>query len=109
MTLEELAKELELMDDEDRWGYGGCELIFAEALKLYRPSKYETVNKLRFLASILELFAAIQNEDAIVELKAVNVKFKFRSKSYVFWVFEIPDFKDKKLYLVYMTNHLSKL
>jgi len=95
------------MDDED--GYGWCELIYAEALKLYRPSKYETVNKLRFLASILELFAEIQNEDAIVEVKAVNIKFKFRSKNYVFWFFEIPEFKDRKLYLAYMNNHLSKL
>ena len=95
------------MDDED--GYGWCELIYAEALKLYRSSKYETVNKLRFLALILELFAEIQNEDAIVEVKAVNIKFKFRSKNYVFWFFEIPEFKDRKLYLAYMNNHLSKL
>ena len=95
------------MDDED--GCGWCELIYAEALKLYRPSKYETVNKLRFLALILELFAEIQNEDAIVEVKAVNIKFKFRSKNYVFWFFEIPEFKDRKLYLAYMNNHLSKL
>ena len=95
------------MDDED--GYGWCELIYAEALKLYRPSKYEAVNKLRFLASILELFAEIRNEDAIVEVKAANIKFKFRSKNYVFWVFEIPDYKDRKSYLAYMNNHLSKL
>lgn len=95
------------MDDED--GYGWCELIYAEALKLYRPSKYEAVNKLKFFASILELFAEIRNEDAIIEVKAVNIKFKFRSKNYVFWVFEIPDFKDRKLYLAYMSCQLGKL
>jgi predicted metalloendopeptidase len=95
------------MDAED--GDGWCELIYAEALKLYRPSKYEAVNKLRFLASILELFAEIRDEDAIVEVKAVNVKFKFRCKSYDFSVFTIPDFKDRKLYLAYMSCQLSKL
>ena len=93
------------MNDEDGW----CELIYVEALKLYRPSRYNTVSKLRFLTSILELFAEIQNENAIIEVKAVNIKFKFRSKNYVFWVFEMPDFNDKTLYLAYMSHHLSKL
>ena len=62
-----------------------------------------------FIYSILELFAEIQNENAIIEVKAVNIKFKFRSKNYVFWVFEMPDFNDKTLYLAYMSHHLSKL
>ena len=91
------------------YGYGWCELIYAEALKLYRPSKYETVNKLNFLALILELFAEIQKEHAIVDVKTVNIKFRFRSKNYIFWFFEIPDFEDKKQYLAYMSSHLSKL
>lgn len=90
-------------------GYEWCELIFSEALKLYRPWKTDTATKLLFFASILELFAEIQKEDAIVEVRAINVKFKFRSKNYVFWVFEIPDFKDRKLYLAYMNTQLSKL
>jgi hypothetical protein len=95
------------MDDED--GYGWCEIIYTEALRLHKPSRYKMVNKLKFLALTLKLFVEIQNEHAIIEVKAVNIKFKFRSKSYVFWVFEIPDFKDRKLYLAYMSNHLSKL
>lgn len=95
------------MDDED--GYGWCELIYTEALRLHEPSRYKTVNRLKFLALTLKLFVEIQNEHAIIEVKAVNIKFKFRSKSYVFWVFEIPDFKDRKLYLAYMSKHLSKL
>jgi hypothetical protein len=95
------------MDAEDRDGW--CELLYDEALRLYQPSRYKAVDRLRFLALILKLFAEMQNEDAIVEVKAVNVKFKFRSKNYVFWVFEIPDFKDRKLYLTYMSCQLSKL
>lgn len=95
------------MDNED--GYEWCELIYSEALRLYLPSRYKGVNKLKFLASVLELFAEILNEDAMVEVKAVHVKFKFRSKNYVFWVFEIPDFKDRKLYLAYMRSKLGML
>ena len=93
----------------DVYGYGWRELIYTEALKLYRPSKYKTINKLNFLALILELFAEIQKEQAIVEVKTVNIKFRFKSKNYIFWFFEIPDFEDKKQYLAYMSSHLSKL
>jgi len=95
------------MDDED--GYGWCELIYTEALRLHEPSRYKTVNRLKFLALTLKLFVEIQNEHAIIEVKAVNIKFKFRSKNYVFWVFEMPDFNDKTLYLAYMSHHLSNL
>jgi len=95
------------MDAEDRDGW--CELLYDEALRLYQPSRYKAVDRLRFLALVLKLFAEMQNEDAIVEVKAVNVKFKFRCKSYDFSVFKIPDFKDRKLYLVYMSCQLSKL
>lgn len=95
------------MDDED--GYKWCEIIFDKALKLYRPSKYEIANKLRFFALILKLFVEMHKEEAIIQVKTVNIRFKFRSKSYIFWVFEIPDFKDRKLYLECMKIQLSKL
>jgi hypothetical protein len=95
------------MDAEDRDGW--CELLYDEALRLYQPSRYKAVDRLKFLALILKLFAEMQNEGAIVEVKAANVKFKFRYKSYDFSVFKIPDFKDRKLYLTYMSCQLSKL
>ena len=58
------------MDDED--GNEWCELIYSEALRIYKPTKYNTVNKLRFFALILELFAEMQHEDVIIQVKAVN-------------------------------------
>jgi len=73
------------------------ELTFARDL-IYKPTKYNTVNKLRFFALILELFAEMQHEDAMIQVKAVNVKLKLRSKNYIFWVFEMPDFQDKTLF-----------
>lgn len=73
------------MDDED--GYEWCELIFAVALEKFKPSEYEIDNKLRFFALVLKLFVEVYKEQAIIEVKTVNVKFKFRSKSYTFWVF----------------------
>ena len=95
------------MDDED--GNEWCELIYSEALRIYKPTKYNTVNKLRFFALILELFAEMQHEDVIIQVKAVNVKIKLRSKNYIFWVFEMPDFQDKTLCLTYMSSKLSQL
>lgn len=70
------------MDDED--GNEWCELIYSEALRIYKPTKYNTVNKLRFFALILELFAEMQHEDAMIQVKTVNVKLKLRSKNYIF-------------------------
>jgi len=80
-----------------------------EAVSCLGYWEQSTVNKLNFLALILELFAEIQKEHAIVDVKTVNIKFRFRSKNYIFWFFEIPDFEDKKQYLAYMSSHLSKL
>lgn len=95
------------MDDED--GYEWCELIFAVALEQFKPSKYEIDNKLRFFGLILKLFVEMRKEQAIIEVKTVFIKFKFRSKSYTFWVFEIPDYEDRKLYLEYLRSQLTKL
>lgn len=94
------------MDDED--GYEWCELIFAVALEKFKPSKYEIDNKLRFFALVLKLFVEVYKEQAIIEVKTVNVKFKFRSRSYAFWVFEIPSYEDHDLYLIYLKVQLSK-
>lgn len=94
------------MDGED--GYEWCELIFAVALEQFKPSEYEIDNKLRFFALVLKLFVEMRKEEAIIEVKTVNVKFKFRSKNYVFWVFEIPDFEDRNLYLAYLKRQLAK-
>ena len=95
------------MDDED--GYEWCELIFAVALEQFKPSKYENDNKLRFFGLVLKLFVEMRKEQAIIEVKTVFIKFKFRSKSYTFWVFEIPDYEDRKLYLEYLRSQLTKL
>lgn len=95
------------MDDED--GYEWCELIFAVALEQFKPSKYEIDNKLRFFALVLKLFVEMRKEQAIIEVKTVNVKFKFRSRSYAFWFFEIPDYEYRKLYLEYLRSQLTKL
>lgn len=45
----------------------------------------------------------------MIQVKAVNVKLKLRSKNYIFWVFEMPDFQDKTLFLTYMSSKLSQL
>lgn len=95
------------MDDED--GYEWCELIFAVALEKFKPSEYEIDNKLKFFALVLKLFVEMRKEEAIIEVKTVNVKFKFRSKSYAFWVFGIPNYEDRNLYLAYLKSQLSKL
>ncbi|MEB4802517.1 hypothetical protein [Acinetobacter soli] len=95
------------MDDED--GYEWCELIFAVALEQFKPSAYEIDNKLRFFALVLKLFIEMRKEQAIIEVKTVFIKFKFRSKSYTFWVFEIPNYEDRKLYLEYLRSQLTKL
>lgn len=95
------------MDDED--GYEWCKLIFAVALEQFKPSKYEIDNKLRFFDLVLKLFVEMLKEQAIIEVKTVFIKFKFRSKSYTFWVFEIPDYEDRKLYLEYLRSQLTKL
>lgn len=95
------------MGDED--GYEWCELIFAVALEQFKPSEYEIDNKLRFFALVLKLFVEMRKEQAIIEVKTVFIKFKFRSKSYTFWVFEIPDYEDRKLYMEYLRSQLTKL
>lgn len=94
------------MDDED--GYKWCELIFAVALEQFKPSEYEIDNKLRFFALVLQLFVEMRKEQAIVEVKTVFIKFKFKSKSYTFWVFDIPNYEDRKLYLEYLRSQLTK-
>lgn len=50
----------------------------------------------------------MHNEQAIIEVKTVNVKFKFRYRNYAFWVFEIPYYEDHDLYLIYLKVQLSK-
>lgn len=95
------------MDDEN--GYEWCELIFAVALEQFKPSKYEIDNKLRFFALVLKLFVEMRKKQAIIEVKTVFIKFKFRSKSYTFWIFEIPDYEDRKLYMEYLRSQLTKL
>lgn len=50
----------------------------------------------------------MHKEQAIIEVKTVNVKFKFRSRNYAFWVFEIPYYEDHDLYLMYLKVQLSK-
>lgn len=84
------------MDDED--GNKWCELIYSEALRIYKPTKYNTVNKLRFFALILELFAEMQHEDAMIQVKTVNVKLKLRSKNYIFWVLKCLIFRIRRYF-----------
>ncbi|WP_151791757.1 hypothetical protein [Acinetobacter soli] len=93
------------MDDED--GYEWFELIFAVALEQFKPSEDEIDNKLRFFALVLKLFVEMRQEQAIIEVKTVVIKFKFRSKTYIFWVFEIPNFEDRNLYLKYLKSQLA--
>lgn len=92
------------MGDEDEW----CELIYSEALRLHKTSRYKAIDKLRFFALILELFVEMRNDEVTIQIKTVNIKFKLRSKNYIFWVFEIPDYQDKRLFMTYMYRQLSK-
>lgn len=92
------------MGDEDEW----CELIYSEALRLHKTSSYKAIDKLRFFALILELFVEMRNDEATIQIKTINIKFRLRSKNYIFWVFEIPDYQDKKLFMTYMYRQLSK-
>ncbi|ATO20539.1 hypothetical protein BS636_13095 [Acinetobacter sp. LoGeW2-3] len=89
-------------------GMEWSESIYEAALKLHKPKKYRTINKVEFFALILELFSEIRHEEAIIQIEAVAVRFKFRTKGRTYWIFDMPEISDKRLYIEYILDQLDE-
>ncbi|MCO8066121.1 hypothetical protein NI459_00415 [Acinetobacter schindleri] len=85
------------------------DFIYDEAIKEYKPSKYEIVNKLKFFSITLRLFAELRDEDACIEINTLTVIFEYRLKSTSYWVFDIPEIEDKSQFIDWLSFELNKL
>jgi len=85
------------------------DFIYDEVLKEYEPSTYEIVNKLKFFSIALRLFAELMDEDAFIEINTLTVIFKCRSGSTCYWVFDMPEIRNKKQFVEYLSCELNKL
>ncbi len=85
------------------------DFIYDEVLKEYEPSTYEIVNKLKFFSIALRLFAELMDEDAFIEINTLTVIFKCRSGSTCYWVFDMPEIRNKKQFVEYLSSELNKL
>lgn len=85
------------------------DFIYDEVLKEYEPSTYEIVNKLMFFSIALRLFAELMDEDAFIEINTLTVIFKCRSGSTCYWVFDMPEIRNKKQFVEYLSSELNKL
>lgn len=85
------------------------DFIYDEVLKEYEPSTYEIVNKLKFFSIALRLFAELMDEDAFIEINTLTAIFKCRSGSTCYWVFDMPEIRNKKQFVEYLSSELNKL
>ena len=81
--------------------------VYDEALKVHGSAAHEINDKLKFLAEYLSLYAKLRNEEALIEIKALTVLFKYRSKSRTYWVFDMPEIEEKDLYIEYLFDLLN--
>ena len=83
-------------------------LVYDEALKVHGSATHDINGKLKFLAEYLSLYAKLRNEEALIEIKTLTVRFKYRSRSRTYWVFDMPEISNKKLYIEYLFDLMGE-
>src|SRR5690606_6477618 len=73
--------------------------VYDEALKVHGSAAHEINDKLKFLAEYLSLYTKLRNEEAFIEIKALTVLFKYRSKSRPIGCSICPKLK-RKIYIL---------